>query len=89
MTGTPEPATAGPFSRIRIRAGALVFCGDDVALIRRDRAGSTHCTPPGGSHETGVIEWIDYREPECSFSLLRITVRASPATSCASGLVCG
>ncbi|MFF5933365.1 NUDIX hydrolase [Streptomyces sp. NPDC012508] len=42
-----------PFSRIKIRTGALVFCGDDVALIRRDRADSTHYTPPGGNVEDG------------------------------------
>ncbi|MFD9726010.1 NUDIX hydrolase [Streptomyces sp. NPDC059072] len=51
MTNTP--ATPAPFSRIKIRTGALVFCGDDVALIRRDRAGSTHYTPPGGNVEDG------------------------------------
>lgn len=94
-------AKPAPFSRIKIRTGELVFCGDDVALIRRDRADSTHYTPPGGnvevgedlgaalgrelaeergpdiratlaeqeldelpdgSHEVGVIEWIDYRK---------------------------
>ncbi|MGW0032799.1 NUDIX domain-containing protein [Streptomyces sp. NPDC003314] len=53
MTSTPGRATAIPFSRIKIRTGALVFCGDDVAFIRRDRAGSTHCTPPGGNVEHG------------------------------------
>ncbi|MFE2922897.1 NUDIX domain-containing protein [Streptomyces goshikiensis] len=51
MTNTP--AAPAPFSRIKIRAGALVFCGDEVALIRRDRAGSTHYTPPGGNVEDG------------------------------------
>ncbi|RSS59937.1 NUDIX hydrolase [Streptomyces sp. WAC01280] len=52
MTSTPD-TTAAPFSRIKIRTGALVFCGDDVALIRRDRADSTHYTPPGGNVEHG------------------------------------
>ena len=52
MTPTPEqPPT--PFSRIKVRTGALVFCGDDVALIRRDRPGSVHYTPPGGNVEDG------------------------------------
>lgn len=51
MTNTP--AAPVPFSRIKIRTGALVFCGDDVALIRRDRADSTHYTPPGGNVEHG------------------------------------
>lgn len=53
MTSTPEPPFDAPFSRIGIRTGALVFCGNDVALIRRDRADSTHYTPPGGNVEHG------------------------------------
>ncbi|MEV5645859.1 NUDIX domain-containing protein [Streptomyces flaveolus] len=52
MTRTPE-VPAAPFSRIKVRTGALVFCGDDVALIRRDRDGSVHYTPPGGNVEDG------------------------------------
>ncbi|MFI9742675.1 NUDIX hydrolase [Streptomyces sp. NPDC052494] len=52
MTSTPD-TTAAAFSRIKIRTGALVFCGNDVALIRRDRADSTHYTPPGGNVEHG------------------------------------
>ncbi|MEU9304850.1 NUDIX hydrolase [Streptomyces sp. NPDC048269] len=52
MTSNPDKPAA-PFSRIKVRAGALVFCGDDVALIRRDRADSTHYTPPGGNVEDG------------------------------------
>lgn len=52
MTNTPgEPAA--PFSRFKVRTGALVFCGDEVALIRRDRVGSTHYSPPGGNVEDG------------------------------------
>ncbi|MFD9515883.1 NUDIX domain-containing protein [Streptomyces sp. NPDC059979] len=48
------PATSeGPFSRIKIRTGAVVFCGNEVALIRRDRADSTHYSPPGGNVEDG------------------------------------
>ncbi|MFG2989110.1 NUDIX hydrolase [Streptomyces sp. NPDC048257] len=50
---TSTLATPAPFSRIKIRTGALVFCGDDVALIRRDCADSTHYTPPGGNVEDG------------------------------------
>jgi len=42
-----------PFSRIKIRTGALVFCGEDVALIRRDRPSGSHYTPPGGNVEPG------------------------------------
>ncbi|WP_199807679.1 NUDIX domain-containing protein [Streptomyces griseus] len=53
MTSTPEPPAAAAFARIKIRTGALVFCGDYVALIRRDRSGSTHYTPPGGNVEPG------------------------------------
>jgi len=40
-----------PFSRIKIRTGALVFCSEDVALIRRDRPSGSHYTPPGGNVE--------------------------------------
>ncbi|MET9779120.1 NUDIX domain-containing protein [Streptomyces sp. NPDC006367] len=47
------PDAPPPFSRIRIRTGALVFCGDDIALIRRDRAASIHYTLPGGNVEDG------------------------------------
>jgi 8-oxo-dGTP diphosphatase len=50
MTSPAEPA---PFSRIKIRAAALVFCGEDVALIRRDRPAGSHYTPPGGNAEPG------------------------------------
>ncbi|MEU6718258.1 NUDIX hydrolase [Nonomuraea sp. NPDC046802] len=38
-----------PFSRVKIRTGALVFCDDDIALIRRDRRTGSHYTPPGGN----------------------------------------
>ncbi|MFJ2817551.1 MULTISPECIES: NUDIX domain-containing protein [unclassified Streptomyces] len=48
-----SPATTAPFSRIKVRTGAVVFCGNDVALIRRDRADSVHYTPPGGNVEDG------------------------------------
>ncbi|MEU7894232.1 NUDIX domain-containing protein [Nonomuraea sp. NPDC049152] len=50
---TPNPAGHAAFTRIKIRTGALVFCGDDVALIHRDRANSVHYTPPGGNVEPG------------------------------------
>ncbi|MFE3452909.1 NUDIX domain-containing protein [Nonomuraea sp. NPDC059194] len=30
-----------------------MFCGDDIVLIRRDRGGSVHYTPPGGNVEPG------------------------------------
>ncbi|MBG0819047.1 NUDIX hydrolase [Planomonospora sp. ID82291] len=45
--------TTTSFSRVKIRTGALVFCGDDVALIRRDRPTGSHYTPPGGNVDTG------------------------------------
>jgi 8-oxo-dGTP diphosphatase len=48
MNSLGNPA---PFSEIKIRAGALVFCAEDVALIRRDRAIGSHYTPPGGNVE--------------------------------------
>ncbi|TMR08715.1 NUDIX hydrolase [Nonomuraea turkmeniaca] len=44
---------ATPFSRVKIRVGALVFCGDEVALIRRDRPSGSHYTPPGGGVKAG------------------------------------
>ncbi|MFF0386931.1 NUDIX hydrolase [Streptomyces sp. NPDC004286] len=50
---TTASESAASFSRIKIRTAALVFCGDDVALIRRDRADSSHYTPPGGNVEHG------------------------------------
>jgi 8-oxo-dGTP pyrophosphatase MutT (NUDIX family) len=50
MSSPTEPA---PFSRIKIRAGALVFCGEDVALIRRDRPAGSLYIPPGGNVEPG------------------------------------
>lgn len=50
MAHLTDPA---PFSRLKVRTGALIFCGDDVALIRRDRPTGTHYTPPGGNVEPG------------------------------------
>jgi 8-oxo-dGTP diphosphatase len=50
MTSTPEAAQA-PFTSIKIRTSALVFCGDDVALIRRDRPSGTLYTTIGGNVE--------------------------------------
>ncbi len=47
MTSTPATPEA-PFTHIKVRTAALVFCGNEVALIRRNRADSTHYTPPGG-----------------------------------------
>ncbi|MEV5572427.1 NUDIX hydrolase [Spirillospora sp. NPDC052269] len=40
------------FSRIKVRVGALVFCADEVALIRRGRAGSDLHSVLGGNVET-------------------------------------
>lgn len=53
MTSDSREVMAPGFARIKIRVGALVFCGNDVALIRRDRPGATHFTPPGGNVEHG------------------------------------
>ncbi|MEU6864714.1 NUDIX hydrolase [Streptomyces sp. NPDC046876] len=54
MTATTQqqPPDA-PFTRIRIRTAALVFCGDEVALIRRDRSGTPLYVLPGGNVEDG------------------------------------
>lgn len=48
---TNHPGPEAPFTRLKIRSSALVFCGDDVALIRRDRADSVHYTTIGGNVE--------------------------------------
>ncbi|MFI9048100.1 NUDIX domain-containing protein [Streptomyces sp. NPDC053427] len=54
MTVTPDAAgSALPFSRIMIRTAALVFCGDEVALIRRDRPAGVLYSVPGGNVEYG------------------------------------
>ncbi|MFD9027928.1 NUDIX hydrolase [Streptomyces parvulus] len=45
-----------PFTRIKIRVAALVFCGDDVALIRRDR-------PPHGAHYSTIGGNVEGPEP--------------------------
>ncbi|WP_037603497.1 NUDIX domain-containing protein [Streptacidiphilus rugosus] len=42
-----------PFGTLRIRTGALVFCGERIALLRRERPASVHYTPPGGNVEAG------------------------------------
>ncbi|MFF5973259.1 NUDIX domain-containing protein [Streptomyces sp. NPDC012769] len=50
----PAPAPSPPpFATLKIRVAALVYCGNEVALIRRDRADSVHYTPPGGNVEPG------------------------------------
>lgn len=54
MTITPDAAAAAvPFSHVKIRTAALVFCGDEVALIRRERPGGDHYSVPGGNVEDG------------------------------------
>ncbi|MFJ9853645.1 NUDIX domain-containing protein [Streptomyces sp. NPDC101150] len=54
MTATPDAAdSALPFSRIKIRTAALVFCGDEVALIRRERPAGPLYSVPGGNVEAG------------------------------------
>ncbi|WP_035844125.1 NUDIX hydrolase [Kitasatospora azatica] len=55
---TTEATTPEPFSRIKVRVTGLVFCGDDIALLRRDRADSVHYTTIGGNVQDGE----DYRE---------------------------
>lgn len=47
------PAQAAPFSKNKFRVAGLVFDGDDVALIRRDRPGGSHYTTIGGNVEPG------------------------------------
>ncbi|MFG1957538.1 NUDIX domain-containing protein [Nonomuraea sp. NPDC049028] len=43
-----------PFGRIKVRVSALVFCGNEVALLRRDRANNIHFfTTIGGNVSAG------------------------------------
>ncbi|MFB4317737.1 NUDIX hydrolase [Actinomadura sp. 21ATH] len=82
-------STASPFARIKIRVGALVFCGDEVALIRRDRPGSTHFSPPGGNVEHGedllaalrreLAEELDLAPSQAGRSCSGSSTRWSPA----------
>ncbi|MBO1414422.1 NUDIX domain-containing protein [Streptomyces sp. FH025] len=46
---TTEATTDQPFSKIKIRVSGLVFCGAEVALLRRERPGSVHYTTVGGN----------------------------------------
>ncbi|MEO3868280.1 hypothetical protein ABGB18_05555 [Nonomuraea sp. B12E4] len=84
-----DPTT--PFARVKIRTGALVFCGADVALIRRDRPAGSHDTPPGGNpdgtSEPGVIEWVHYRDAEDLplFPLIGSAISALPAPGAPPG----
>lgn len=56
--GTTDAPTPQPFGRIKVRVTGLVFCGDDVALLRRDRPGSVPYTTIGGNVRDGE----DYRD---------------------------
>ncbi|MFC4008615.1 NUDIX hydrolase [Nonomuraea purpurea] len=42
-----------PFSRTKIRVGCLVFCEDEVVLIRRTRPSGDHYSIPGGNVSFG------------------------------------
>lgn len=46
-------STETPFHRIKIRTAAVVFNGDDIALIRRVKDGVEQYTLPGGNVEPG------------------------------------
>ncbi|MGP3977147.1 NUDIX domain-containing protein [Streptomyces sp. 8N114] len=48
---TSTHAALSPFARIKVRTSALVFCDDEVALIRRDRSNSVLYTTIGGNVE--------------------------------------
>ncbi|MDH6110181.1 hypothetical protein P3T36_004887 [Kitasatospora sp. MAP12-15] len=50
MTTTEAPTGEQPFSRIKVRVTGLVFCGTEVALLRRTREdkGTVHYTTIGG-----------------------------------------
>ncbi|WP_237110117.1 NUDIX hydrolase [Nonomuraea sp. MG754425] len=46
----PDP----PFGTIKVRVSAVVFCGDEVAFLRRDRPGGRHLfTTIGGNVHAG------------------------------------
>ncbi|MGW4893500.1 NUDIX hydrolase [Kitasatospora sp. NPDC004240] len=47
-------ATSGEaFRTVKVRVTGLVFCGDDLALLRRSRAGSPHYSTVGGNVDAG------------------------------------
>ncbi|WP_043468933.1 NUDIX domain-containing protein [Kitasatospora sp. MBT66] len=46
---TTEATTTTPFGKIKIRTSGLVFCGTEVALLRRERPNSVHYTTVGGN----------------------------------------
>ncbi|MCC9309395.1 NUDIX domain-containing protein [Kitasatospora sp. RB6PN24] len=75
-----EPESPPDFSRIKIRVGALVLCGDEVALIRRERAGGVRFfTPPGGNVEPGEdLEAALWRELAEELGLSRGQVAGHP-----------
>ncbi|MGW5689034.1 NUDIX domain-containing protein [Nonomuraea sp. NPDC003754] len=70
-----------PFSHVKIRTGALVFCGNDVALIRRDRPTGSHYTPPGGNVNTRE-DLIDALRRELAEELLLDLNDATPPELC-------
>ncbi|MFC8765965.1 NUDIX domain-containing protein [Streptomyces sp. NPDC057193] len=42
-----------PFHRIKIRVAALIFSGDEIALIKRVKNGTEQYTVPGGNVDPG------------------------------------
>ncbi len=48
-----EAPTPERFGRIKVRVTGLVFGGDTVALLRRDRPGSVRYSTVGGTVEHG------------------------------------
>lgn len=70
-----------PFSHVKIRTGAFVFCGDNVALIRRERPTGSHYTPPGGNVEPGE-DFLDALARELAEELHLDLADATPPELC-------
>ncbi|MEW1653857.1 NUDIX hydrolase [Streptomyces sp. NPDC093707] len=53
MGAEPHGEQEVPFARTKVRVACLVFCGDEVALLRRRRPRGDQYSVPGGNVERG------------------------------------